>query len=116
MINASVSAALMSQGSEKNVERMATNTYLRAMDKKKPMTDAQMMEVAKDFEAVFLAQMFSPMFGDSTGNSLFGNEESKDVYKSLLMNEYGKTMSNLGGIGIASHVKGEMLRLQEVSA
>jgi hypothetical protein len=36
-----------------------------------------------------------------------------DFYKAMLVDEYGKILSRAGGIGIASHVKREMLAAQE---
>jgi Rod binding domain-containing protein len=115
MLSAANAAALLAQDSEANVRQATTFAQLKAGSKSRKMTDAQMNAVAKDFEAVFLSQMFGSMFGDSTGDSLFGNAESKEVYKSMLMSEYGKSVASLGGIGIASHVKSEMLRMQEMT-
>jgi len=70
--------------------------------------------VATDFEAVFLSQMMGHMFeGDST-ESYFGGGSTGEIYKSYLLNEYGKSMAKAGGIGIATQVKQELLNLQEV--
>lgn len=70
--------------------------------------------VSKDFEAVFLSQMLSQMFAGEDITSYFGGGTAGDVYKSYLMNEYGKVMAQSGGIGIATQVKQELLKLQEV--
>ena len=71
--------------------------------------------IAKDFEAVFLSQMLSNMFAGEEANSFFGKGSTGDIYKSFLMNEYGKSISNAGGIGIADTVKQELLKMQEVA-
>ncbi len=71
--------------------------------------------IAKDFEAVFLSQMLSNMFAGDEANSFFGKGSTGDIYKSFLMNEYGKSISNAGGIGIADTVKQELLKMQEVA-
>lgn len=70
--------------------------------------------VAKDFESVFITQMLEHMFSGDTASSYFGSGAAGDIYKSYLLNEYGKSISNAGGIGIASTVKQELLKLQEV--
>jgi peptidoglycan hydrolase FlgJ len=116
MLDAAPSAALLANGAQENIQRVTTLAHLGAGGKKTPMTDAQMNSVSQDFESLFLTQMLGSMFGDSTGESLFGSSESKDIYKSLIMNEYGKNIAKNGGIGIASSVKKELLKLQEVSA
>jgi flagellar protein FlgJ len=108
------STAMISQNSEAEVKRAVMLGSLQA-HRGKSMTDAQATAVAKDFEAMFMAQMMEPMFGDSTGAEQFGNDESKDIYKGLLMNEYGKGIAKSGGIGIASLVKRELLKMQEVT-
>lgn len=69
-------------------------------------------KAAEEFEAVFLAQMMEHMFADvdlSPGTDSPG----EDIYKSLLLDEYSKLISRSGGIGVADHVKREMLAIQE---
>jgi Rod binding domain-containing protein len=72
--------------------------------------------VSKDFEAVFLSQMMGAMFSGDDVTSFFGGGTTGEVYKSYLLNEYGKSMAQAGGIGIAAQVKQELLKLQEVHA
>ncbi len=79
------------------------------------MSNAQMDKVAKDFESMFIGEMLQPMFGDTEGSDAFGSAESNDVYKGLLMDEYGKQITRAGGIGVADFVKKELLKLQEVT-
>lgn len=78
------------------------------------MNDAQVEKTAKDFESMFVSQMLEQMFGDSVGSELFGDAETNEVYKGLMMAEYGKEIAQAGGIGIADYVKRELLKTQEV--
>ena len=78
------------------------------------LTNANINAVSTDFEAVFLTQMLSAMFSGDQLSSYFGGGTAGDVYKGYLMDEYGKLMASTGGIGIASQVKQELLKLQEV--
>lgn len=70
-------------------------------------------EAAQDFEAQFLSQMLENMFSTVEVNPDFGGGQGEEVYRSLLINEYGKIIARTGGIGVADHVKKELLRLQE---
>jgi flagellar protein FlgJ len=70
-------------------------------------------KTAKDFESLFVGQMLEQMFGESSGSDSFGSSETDDVYKGLMVEQYGKQISNTGGIGIADYVKRELLTLQE---
>lgn len=71
--------------------------------------------IARDFEAVFLSQMMAHMFSGDEANSYFGKGSTGEIYKSFLMNEYGKSIASAGGIGIADTVRQELLRMQEVT-
>ena len=70
--------------------------------------------VSTDFEAVFLTQMMEHMFSGDSLNAFFGGGTAGEVYKGYLVNEYGKMIAKAGGIGIAFHVKQELLKLQEI--
>lgn len=78
------------------------------------MSPEQIDKAAKDFESMFVAQMLEGMFGESLGEEAFGGADSDEVYKSLMLQEYGKIIAASGGIGIASHVKNELLKQQEI--
>lgn len=71
-------------------------------------------KLATDFEAVFLSQMMSAMFSGDELTAYFGGGTTGEVYKSFLIDQYGKAVAKAGGIGIASEIKKELLRLQEV--
>ena len=75
-----------------------------------------MRQAAEDFEAVFLGQMLAPMFAGLETNEYFGGGPGEDVYRSLLVEEYGKAIARSGGVGIADAVERELLRLQEVAS
>ncbi len=68
---------------------------------------------AEDFESVFLSQMLAPIFATIKTDALFGGGPSEDIYRSLLVEEYGKSIAKAGGIGIADQVQREILALQE---
>lgn len=70
---------------------------------------------AQEFEAVFLAQMLAPMFETLESDSLFGGGPGEEIYRSILVEEYGKEIARAGGIGIADSIERELLKLQEVA-
>ena len=73
-----------------------------------------MDDVAREFEAQFISQMLESMFSGVETDGQLGGGESESTYRSMMIDEYGKMISRAGGIGVADHVKREMLRLQEV--
>ena len=68
---------------------------------------------AQEFEAVFISQMLTQMWAGVETDGMFGGGHAEDIYRSLLIDEYGKVIAQQGGLGIADHVKAEMLALQE---
>lgn len=73
-------------------------------------------EAAVEFEAVFLSEMLSPIFENLDTDGLFGGGSGEEMYRSLLVREYGRAMARAGGVGIADAVQREILRLQEMTS
>jgi Rod binding domain-containing protein len=70
-------------------------------------------QAGEDFESMFIAQLLKPMFKGIETDSMFGGGPGEDVYKEMMVEEYGKAISRAGGIGIAEEVQSELLKLQE---
>jgi flagellar protein FlgJ len=69
---------------------------------------------AEDFTAFFLSQSLESMYANVAPNSVFGGGNGEAVYRSLMIQEYGKVMSQSNnGLGIVDDVQREILRLQE---
>lgn len=72
-------------------------------------------KAARDFEAVFVTQMFQHLFSGIETDGLFGGGSGEEMFRSLMLDEYGKKVAHNGkGIGIAQSVMREMLKTQEV--
>ncbi len=87
----------------------------RTLPNVKPAADPRSMDqAAQQFEAVFLTQMLQPMFQGIKSDGLFGGGQGEEMFRSVLLDEYGKLMAERGGIGIAGAMKADLLKLQEV--
>ncbi|MCR4376881.1 MAG: rod-binding protein [Rhodospirillales bacterium] len=75
----------------------------------------QLRKTAQEFEAIYLSQMLKPMFEGIQAEEPFGGGNAEDMYRSLMIDEYGKSLAKSGGIGIADQVMREMLKMQEVN-
>ena len=68
---------------------------------------------AEDFESVFVSQMLETMFqGIKTDGPFFGGPGER-VFRSVMLQEYGKQIAANGGIGVADNVYAEIMRIQE---
>ena len=70
-------------------------------------------QVAQEFEAMFLSEMLGPVFESVDTDGLFGGGEGEKIFRSLMVDEYGKAIARSGGVGIADTVQREILRMQE---
>jgi Rod binding domain-containing protein len=68
---------------------------------------------AQDFEAVFLNSMFQHMFTGVDGEGPFGGQGATGVWRSVLTDQYAKSIAKAGGIGIADHVYQSLIAHQE---
>jgi Rod binding domain-containing protein len=70
-------------------------------------------KTAEEFEAFFLTQMLEHMFKGVPTDGYFGGGYGEGVYRSVMLQEYGRVLSKAGGIGVADMVSRELMRLQE---
>ncbi len=75
--------------------------------------DARAWSTAQEFESQFISTMTQTMFEGIKTDSFFGGGPGEDMFRSMLVDQYGKEMSKAGGIGIADKIYGEILKLQE---
>jgi Rod binding domain-containing protein len=68
---------------------------------------------AKEFESVFISQFLGSMFSGISTDGPFGGGQGEEMFRSLMINEYGKSMETRGGFGLASAVTRQLLKHQE---
>jgi len=72
----------------------------------------QIKETSQKFEASFLSVMMQSMFAGVKTSEPFGGGQAEEMFKSLLTESMAKEVSKAGGVGLASTVQREMLKLQ----
>jgi Rod binding domain-containing protein len=77
-------------------------------------TPAQARKAAEEFEAFFISQTVDTMFAGIKTDGPFGGGHAEEAFRSMLSQEYGKSMAKAGGMGIADQVYREILKTQEV--
>ena len=80
----------------------------------KALSGDQARTAAESFEAFFISQIMGNMSTGLKTNGPFGGGQAEDTWRSMLNDQYGKSISSHGGIGIADMVYREILKLQEV--
>ena len=70
---------------------------------------------SKEYEAVFISQFLGSMFSGLKTDGITGGGQGEEMFRSLMVNEYGKSLQQRGGFGIADHMKAELLKHQQVT-
>jgi flagellar protein FlgJ len=76
--------------------------------------EAAARKTANEFEAYFVSQFVDRMFQGIPKDSLTGNGHGEDIFRSMLAQEYGKSLAGRGGAGIADQVYREIMKTQEI--
>jgi peptidoglycan hydrolase FlgJ len=82
----------------------------------KSSLSTRMHAQAEDFESMFLSTMFQSMFTAIDGDGPLGSTTGVAPWRSFLTQEYGKSVAQKGGIGLAEPVYRELMARQEVRA
>ena len=92
---------------------IAMNPALLSQSKAMPSVNMQKIdETAQEFESMFLTEMLRPMFEMVEVNETFGGGRGEEVFRSFMLDEYGKQLSAGGGLGIAAMVKEQLIQMQ----
>ena len=84
-----------------------------ALTAQKPEANKDIDAAARDFEAVFISQMFEQMFADVKTDGPMGGGSGERIFRSLMVQEIGRQMADQGGMGLTANVKRELIELQE---
>lgn len=102
---ATTMAAMASRSAAPNLDRSAIAGQ----------NERELRAAAQEFEAHFLAQMMAPMFEGLSTDPPFGGGHSEEIYRSMLIDEYGREFARQGGLGLAEPIVAQLLRLQEAT-
>ncbi|MBN2751534.1 MAG: rod-binding protein [Rhodospirillaceae bacterium] len=108
-----VLSSLQTQSDTSALSAKAVSARALAAKNSKTTNREEISQVAQDFESMFLSQMFQCMFEGMEADPVFGGGKAESMYRSLMVDEYGKQVSKHGGVGIAEAVSRTLLAAQE---
>lgn len=68
---------------------------------------------AQQFESVFVSQFLGSMFEGISTDGPFGGGQGEGMFRSLLLDEYGKQIEKQGGFGLSAAITRQLLSAQE---
>ncbi|MCA0319284.1 MAG: rod-binding protein [Proteobacteria bacterium] len=96
-------------------DRAVLNSYTPAAAKVAGSREQRAWGQAQNFEQVFLNTMFGQMFTGIGTESPLGGKHSES-WRGMLVDEYAKSVSAQGGVGLANHIYRELVNAQEAGA
>ena len=115
----------MTQGSDSSVSPFAAQAGLamqqsKGSGKTSPLSNPNaspdaVRKAATDFESVFATQMLTQMFSGVKTDAMFGGGHGEEMYRSMMLDEYGKAITKHGGLGIADAIMKTLISEQEKS-
>ncbi len=79
----------------------------------RPADGATVDKVSQQFEAVFISQFLGSMFDGVPTDGPFGGGQGEAMFRSFMLDEYGKQIAARGGFGLAPAIRRELLAAQE---
>ena len=77
---------------------------------------AKIAGTAEDFEAFFISRMMESMYEGVSTDGMFGGGNAERMYRSLLLNEYGKQMAKTGTVGVKDDIMRSIIEIQEMQS
>ena len=71
---------------------------------------------SKEYESIFISQFLGSMFSGIKTDGITGGGQGEEMFRSLMINEFGKSIEQRGGFGLAAQMKTELLKHQEAAA
>ena len=99
---------LFNQLTEKNLERMRSQSKFGQVDSEK-----EMEKVARDFESVFVNKLLESMRKAIPKSGLL-DSSALDMYQSMMDQEMAKNMSERKGMGLGEMIYKDLSRLDKV--
>jgi peptidoglycan hydrolase FlgJ len=78
-----------------------------------PKNEAEATKAARDFEALFINEFVGAMFEGVPTDGPFGGGPGEEMFRSMMIDQYSKSIASQGGFGLADAVKRQLLMAQE---
>ena len=79
-------------------------------------TVAAAQKAAKEYEGVFISQFLGSMFEGISTDGPFGGGQGEAMFRSLMLDQYGKQIQAHGGFGLAAAMTKQLLAQQEAAS
>ncbi|MBI1300139.1 MAG: chemotaxis protein [Alphaproteobacteria bacterium] len=93
--------------------QVKTEAMAKRMSSKEAHEKQHIEDIAREFEAVFLSEMLKPMFEGIETEGMFKGGKGEEIFRGVMLQEYGKILAEKDVTGIQTQVKNYLLQMQE---
>lgn len=79
------------------------------------MSTSRIAAVSKEYESVFISQFLGSMFEGLPTDGITGGGQGEAMFRSLMIDQYAKSLSARGGFGLAASMQAELMKHQQVA-
>jgi Rod binding domain-containing protein len=79
-------------------------------------TLAAAKKAGKDYESVFISEFMGQIFNGISTDGPFGGGQGEQMFRSLMLDQYGKQIASRGGFGLSDAITKQLLSHQEAIA
>jgi Rod binding domain-containing protein len=72
-------------------------------------------KAAKEYEGVFVSEFLGQMFEGVSTDGPFGGGQGEAMFRSLMLDQYGKQIASRGGFGLSDAITKQLLKTQETA-
>ena len=108
---------LSSMGSQSSFSAQASLAMTQGQSLNAPAAGNQdVAKAAQQFAGMFMSQMFTHMFEGVGQDKMFGGGQGEEMFRSVLVDEYGKAAAKSPNLGITNNIMHALIAQQEVKS
>lgn len=81
---------------------------LKSLKMQLDIKNKEIVKIAKDYEAFAYSQWLKQMYEGMPVDPIYGGGKTEEIYRSLLIDEYGKEIVKNSGTGISNNIINEL--------
>lgn len=107
---------LSSMGSQSSFSTQASLAMSQGQSTTAPAANQDVAKAAQQFAGMFMSQMFTHMFEGVGQDKMFGGGQGEEMFRSVLVDEYGKAAAKSPNLGITNNIMHALIAQQEVKS
>jgi flagellar protein FlgJ len=75
--------------------------------------EEEFKKIAKEYESIMISKSLKQMHENIKPDPLLGGGNAEQIYRDMLLDEYGKVIAEKGGIGLQESIVRDMYKIEK---